>query len=138
MEHMDSVSLISTRLTVLSLFMPTQHYCFTLKNVKVQGLVLGQGVQSWEKQVEISCTINNVGGDDEAVLDLPLAKGDNFRKPGSTVRTVLEEAIQEARGKYVPALQAEVGEANVHCWALVRVGMTRIVCKKVLPVEQQQ
>ncbi|ELR15712.1 uncharacterized protein ACA1_378620 [Acanthamoeba castellanii str. Neff] len=115
-----------------------QHYCFTLKNVKVQGLVLGQGVQSWEKQVEISRTIDNMGGDDEAVLDLPLAKGDNFRKPGSTVRTVLEEAIQEARGKYVPALQAEVGEANVHCWALVRVGMTRIVCKKVLPVEQQQ
>jgi hypothetical protein len=54
------------------------------------------------------------GNDDEDVLAL------YYRKKGHTVRTVLEEAIQEAQEKYLPALQDEVGEANVDCWALVR------------------
>jgi hypothetical protein len=105
--------------------------------VKVNGLEMGQGVRSWEEQVEISRDVFSMS--DDQVLDLNLAGGCyKQHKSGSTVRTVLEEAAKEARGKYVPDLQAEIGEGNVHCWALVRVGLARIVCANVFPPPAKQ
>ncbi len=83
----------------------------------------GQGVRIWEKQVEISEEIDDLT--DDEVLDLALAWQD---KDLSTVRDVLKVAVEEARSKYLPV---EGGEANIHCWALVRVGLKRIICKKV-------
>ena len=104
--------------------------------MKVQGLKLGQGEPNWEKQVELSRRVDSMGRDepfdDKPVLDLPLVT-----PAGSTVGSALAAASEEARVRYVPTLQAEVGEANVHCWALVRVGMARIVCEEVLPHKQQ-
>jgi len=63
--------------------------------VKVNGLVLGQGMQSWEKQVEISHEIDKMS--DKAVLDLPLAEV-YFKqcKSRATVQTVLEVVVREA------------------------------------------
>jgi hypothetical protein len=98
--------------------------------VKVNGLVLGQGVQSWEKQVEISHEIDKMS--DHAVLALPLSEiYFKQHKSRATVQAVLEEAVREAQDKYLPALKAEMGEANVDCWALVRVGLARVVLQKV-------
>jgi hypothetical protein len=51
--------------------------------------------------------------------------------PGSKVPTVLDKATSEARGKYLPSLREEFGEANVHCWAVVRVGLGTLLLEKI-------
>ncbi len=81
-------------------------------------------MRTWEKQVEISEEIDDLT--DDEILDLALAWRD---KDLSTVRDVLKAAVEEARSKYLPS--DEGGEANIHCWALVRVGLKRIICTKV-------
>ncbi len=87
----------------------------------------GQGVRTWEKQVEISEEIDDLT--DDGVLDLALAWQD---KDLSTVRDVLKATVEEARSKYLPSvlMADEGGEANIHCWALVRVGLKRIICTR--------
>ena len=105
----------------------------------MQGLELaktenGKIEDNWEKLCEISrCELDdekNVSDDDILGLPLNVAFMKQFKK-GDTVKTVLENAVQEAKCTHLPPLQKEIGQANVHCWVLVRVGMKRIIWKQV-------
>lgn len=95
-------------------------------------------MQSWKKKVEISSSLIDGLPDDE-VLKLALSKVYFYReepKSGATVQDVLEETVNEARDKYLPAMQAQGANSNdnFHCWALVRVGLARVVWQKVVPL----
>ena len=117
-----------------------QYYCLSLKNIRVQALELaktedGRNIEdSWEKLCEISRRElddeTKVSDDDILGLALNVAFMKQFKR-GDTVKTVLEKAVQEARNTHLPPLQKEIGQANVHCWVLVRVGTRRIIWKQV-------
>jgi len=109
--------------------------------VRVQALELaktkdGRKIEdNWEKLREISHFElddgQQVSDDDILRLRLNVAFMKQFKK-GDTVKTVLEQAVQEVQHTHLPPLQKELGQANVHCWVLVRVGMKRIIWKKVM------
>jgi len=50
---------------------------------------------------------------------------------GSTVKTVVDNAVEELGDKYAPSLQKEFGVDNVHFWVLVQVGIKRIIAQQV-------
>jgi hypothetical protein len=120
-----------------------QYYCLSLKNIPVQGLELAKtaGGRFEETTWEKLCEISRLELDDETqvsddnILALPLNVGFmKQHKKGDTVKIVLDKAVEEAKSKYLPPLQGELGPTNVHCWALVKVGLRRIIWKKVNPV----
>jgi hypothetical protein len=117
-----------------------QYYCFSFKNIRVQALELAKTEDerriedNWEKLCEISRRElddeTKVSDDDILGLPLNVAFMKQYKR-GDTVKTVLEKAVQEARSTHLPPLQKEIGQANVHCWVLVRVGTRRIIWKQV-------
>jgi len=100
----------------------------------VQALELAKTEDSWEKLCEISRRElddeTKVSDDDILGLPLNVAFMKQYKR-GDTVKAVLEKAVQEAWSTHLPPLQKEIGQANVHCWVLVRVGTRRIIWKQV-------
>mgnify|MGYP001071556757 FL=1 len=86
-----------------------QYYCLSLKNIRVQALELaktedGRNIEDfWEKLCEISRheldDETKVSDDDILGLSLNIAFMKQY-KERRHVKTVLEKAIQEARGTY--------------------------------------
>lgn len=126
-----------------------QYYFISCKNIKMQGLGLAKldpplsrsMPDGMEKRVYIQdnweelCAISQEHVDSAVasdILNLPL--NHFFMKgypAGSTVKTVVDNAVEELGYKYVPSLQKEFGVDNVHFWVLVRVGIKRIIAQQV-------
>ena len=101
----------------------------------MQALELGKSEagkieDKWEKLCDISWELAQMSSEDTLCLPLNVAFAKQYKK-GDTVATVLERAVQDARTIHLPPLQKEIGQANVKCWVLVRVGMSKILWQRV-------
>jgi hypothetical protein len=117
-------------------------FVLTLKNIKIEWLSMAENIIQWKQLLELSNEITIMN--DENVLSLKLKKPfqikiDNYNIIHcNTVREVMEGAKTEYFDKYhtklLTRLQKEFGnDVDVHVYALVRVGVSRILHNKIYP-----